>query len=114
MADNIYEDIDELINSAVDQQPSQFAKTFDDIMSQKITNALGDYKDTYAQQMFQSDDTDEDDDDIDIDDLEEEDFEIEDSDLDDDEFGEEEFDELDPEDLDLQDTDSEEDNDEDA
>jgi len=114
MANNIYENIDELINSAVDQQPSQFAKTFDNIMTDKISNALSDYQDTYAQQMFQTSDEDDDDDDIDIDDFEEEDFEIEDSELDDDEFGEEDFDDLDLEDLEIQDTDSEEDNDEDA
>lgn len=95
-------DIDELIASAVDQQPTRFASVFDDLMGQKIAARLEDEKIAYAQQMFASDDEAEGDYD-DADDEDDLDF-----DIDDDEFDDEDFD-LD--DLDLEDLDTEEEDD---
>lgn len=100
-------DIDELIDTAVDQQPTKFANAFDQMMHDRIAGRIEDEKISYAQQMFQSDDES---DDIDIDnddDLDIEDFDEEDFDLSDDEFDDEDLD-LEPEDFDLDDTDLEE------
>lgn len=102
-------DIDELIGAALEQQPTRFAATFDDLMGQKIVARLEDEKVAYAQQMFaepEEDDVDDDFDDDDEGDFEDEDFEDED-------FDEEEFD-LDDYDLDDLDTEEEDDDGEDA
>jgi hypothetical protein len=96
-------DIDELINAAIDQQPTRFASAFDDIMGQKIAARLEDETVSYAQQMFAEPE------DVDVEEFEDaEDFEDED-------FDDEEFDieDLDLEDLDL-DTEEDDDDGEDA
>jgi hypothetical protein len=64
-------DIDDLINYSMNQQPTRFASTFDDIMGQKATAAIDDMRISVAQNMFaaEEDDVDADDDfDLDIDD----------------------------------------------
>ena len=96
-------DIDELINAAIDQQPTRFASAFDDIMGQKIAARLEDETVSYAQQMFAEPE------DTDAEEFEDaEDFDIEDEDLEDEDFEDEEFD---LEDFDLEDLDIEEDDD---
>lgn len=101
-------DIDDLINTAVDQQPTAFANAFDELMRDRIAGRIDDEKIGYAQQMFQTDEDDSDDIDIDLsddDDLDIDDFDEEDFDIDDDEFEDEDFD------LELDDSDLEEDED---
>ena len=99
-------DIDDLINYSMNQQPTRFASTFDDIMGQKATAAIDDMRISVAQNMFaaEEDDVDadddfdlEDDDDLDLDD---EDLDIDDEDLEDVDWEEEEDEEeLEDEDL---------------
>lgn len=99
-------DIDELIGAAVDQQPTRFATTFDDLMGQKIVARLEDERTSYAQQMFASDEPEDTDEEEFEDDL---DFEIDDEEFEDEDFN---LDDLDLEDLeDLEDLDTEEEDD---
>jgi hypothetical protein len=95
-------DIDELISTAVDQQPTRFASVFDNLMGQKIAARLEDERISYAQKMF-ADPEDAEDADEDYDDYEDDvDFDIDDDEFDDD---------FDLDDLDLEDLDTEEEDD---
>ena len=92
--------IDDLINTALEQKPTQFASVFDDIMGQKAAESIDAMRASVAQGIYaseeelepedQEDDLDDDlDDDIDEDefddvddlDLEDEDLDFDDSDL---------------------------------
>jgi hypothetical protein len=45
-------DIDDLLSTAVDNKPADFAKVFNDILVDKITNSINDKKIEVAQNMF--------------------------------------------------------------
>ena len=99
-------DIDDLIHYSMNQQPTKFASTFDEIMGQKATDAIDDMRISVAQGMFASeDDVVDDEDDFDLDD---DDLDLEDDDLD---FDDEDFEDIDwdddEEDFDLDDEDLE-------
>jgi hypothetical protein len=86
--------IDDLIDTALDQQPTRFASTFNDIMGQKATEAIDAMRTSIAQGIYASEEDlepEDQDDDTTEDDLE---------DIDDDEF--DDVDDLDLEDEDLQ------------
>jgi hypothetical protein len=87
--------IDDLIGTALDQQPTRFASVFNDIMGQKATEAIDAMRTSVAQGIYASEEDlepeDQDDTEDDLEDLE---------DIDDDEF--DDVDDLDLEDEDLQ------------
>ena len=83
--------IEDLIDSGLDQQPTKFASVFNDIMGQKALEALDSMRTGIAQSIYAGEEED----------LEPEDQEDDlDSDIDDDEF--DDIDDLDLEDEDLQ------------
>jgi len=83
--------IDDLIDTALRQQPTQFSSVFDHIMGEKAAAAIDDMRTSIAQGIYASEDG-----------LEPEDLDDEDDDLDD-EIDDDEFDDID--DLDLDDND---------
>jgi hypothetical protein len=84
--------IEDLIDSGLDQQPTKFASAFNDIMGQKALEALDSMRTGIAQSIYAGEEEE---------DLEPEDQEDDlDSDIDDDEF--DDVDDLDLEDEDLQ------------
>lgn len=89
-------DIDDLINFSMNQQPTKFASTFDEIMGQKAIAAIDDMKISVAQNMFGAEeDESNEDEDFEIDD---EDLDLDDEDFEDVEWDEEEI-EINDEDL---------------
>lgn len=90
--------IEDLINTALGQQPTKFASVFDDIMGQKTTAAIEDMHASIAQGIYSTEDeSDPDDQDITDDDAAD--------DIDDDEF--DDVDDLDLDDTDFDDSDLE-------
>ena len=89
--------VDELIDFAVDQQPTKFASAFDDIMGEKTLAAIDSMRTNVAQGIYDA----------------EEDLELEDQednvddDIDDDEFDDVDDLDLDDEDLDFDESDLE-------
>ena len=93
--------VDELINFAINQQPTKFASAFDEIMGQKIVSAMDDVRVAVAQGMFASEEPEEDDfedEDFDVDAEDDDDLDDEDDDFDDIDWDDEDFD-LDEDDL---------------
>jgi hypothetical protein len=89
--------IDDLIDAALGQQPTQFASVFDNIMGEKAAEAIDAMRTSVAQGIYASEDE------LEPDDLDDdEDDDLDDDDLDD-EIDDDEFDDI--EDLDLDDDD---------
>lgn len=63
--------VDELINFALDQQPTKFASVFDSIMGEKAAEAIDSMRTTVAQGIYNDaeEDTTSDEDDFDADDI---------------------------------------------
>lgn len=90
--------IDDLIDSALGQKPTQFASVFDDIMGQKTAEAIDAMRTTVAQGIYASEE------DLESEDLDDDDdIDIEDDDIDDDEFDDIDDLDLDDDDFDLDD-----------
>jgi hypothetical protein len=88
--------IDDLIDTALRQQPTQFSSVFDHIMGEKAAAAIDDMRTSIAQGIYASEDG------LEPEDLDDEDDDLDDDDLDD-EIDDDEFDDID--DLDLDDDD---------
>jgi hypothetical protein len=86
--------IDDLIDTALDQQPTRFASTFNDIMGQKATEAIDAMRTSIAQGIYASEE------DLEPEDQDDDTTENDLEDIDDDEF--DDVDDLDLEDEDLQ------------
>ena len=91
--------VDELINFAINQQPTKFASAFDEIMGEKTTAAIDAMRTDVAQGIYAAE---EDDLDVEQDDEELDDEDV-DADIDDDEFDDVDDFDLDDEDLDFDD-----------
>lgn len=93
--------IDDLINTALGQQPTKFASVFDDIMGEKTTAAIEAMHTSIAQGIYASeDDLDPDDqdttDDNEVDDIDDDEFDdVDDLDLDDTDFDDSDLEGLD-------------------
>lgn len=84
--------IDDLINAAENQSPTEFSNAFTDIMSQRIAGVVDDMKIAVAQNMFgEQDDEEVGEDEFEDDDSDEE---VEDDEFEDDEWDDEELDDL--------------------
>ena len=90
--------IDDLIDTALGQQPTRFASVFDDIMGQKTMAAIEDMRTSIAQGIYASED------DLDADDQDD----VEAGDDIDDDIDDDEFDDVDDLDLDDEDLDFDE------
>jgi hypothetical protein len=91
--------VDELINFAINQQPTKFASAFDDIMGEKTTAAIDAMRTDVAQGIYAAEE-----DDLDVEDHDDEELDADiDDDIDDDEFDDVDDLDLDDEDLDFDD-----------
>jgi hypothetical protein len=93
--------IDDLINTALEQRPTQFASVFDDIMGQKAAESIEAMRTSVAQGIYASEE------DLEPEDLDDDLEDDLDSDIDDDEFDDVDDLDLDDDDLNFDDSDLE-------